>query len=477
MKRLLILPLLAAAALSAAPPAAAQEQPPAPGPLRPFTVPRVEELRLPNGVRVVVVPQRSLPIVSGRIMVSTGANWEPAEKNGLASLTASLIDEGVQGMTGSQIAERMERLGAQFSTSGGYATSTASVSAVKSAFPEALELAARTVMQPTFPETEFNRVRAQTVAGYRQSLASVEGLASQASSRAIFEPTAPYSRPVSGTEATLAAITLQDVVDWHRRTYSPANTTLLLVGDVTVEEARGIAQRALGAWSAPAAQMGRVANPVRAAQGTRVILVDRPGSVQSALWIGQPSIGQSDPNFLRMEALSQVLGGGFKARANMNLRERHGWTYGAFTSFRPLDGVGTFSITASVRTNATDSAVAETVGEFRRIASEPVPAAELAGALNNVVGSFPSSVQTVQSLAGRMETLLVYGLPLDYWSTYRERLAAVTPADLSALGRGHLRPSGLTVVVAGDLSKIEQPIRALNLGTVEVWDASGNKVR
>ena len=476
MKRQIHVLSLAAAVLAAVP-AAAQEQPPAPGPLRPFTVPRVEELRLPNGVRVVVVPQTALPIVTGRVIVDVGAVHEPADKNGLAVLTASLLDEGIQGMTGSQITERMERLGAQFNTGGGYGTSTASVTAVKTAFPEAMELAARSITSPSFPEAEFNRVRAATIANYVQGLATVEGLSFEAFNRALFEPTAPYSRPAGGTQASLGRITLQDVQEWHRRNYSPANTTLLLVGDLSVAEARQIATRALGSWNAPAVTLPKPRNAARPAQGTRLILVDRPGSVQSGIWAGQASIGQADPNYLRMVALSQVLGGGFKARANMNLRERHGWTYGAFTSFRPLEGVGTFAINSSVRTNATDSAVAEIVREFRRISTEPVPDAELRGALGNVVGSFPNTVQTVQTLAGRMETLLLYGLPLDYWSTYRERLAAVTPADVARMGTQHLKPDALTIVVAGDLSKIEQPLRALNVGAVEVWDAQGNKVR
>jgi zinc protease len=161
----------------------------------------------------------------------------------------------------------------------------------------------------------------------------------------------------------------------------------------------------------------------------------------------------------------------------MNLRERRGWTYGAFTSFNPRAEVGLFAITSSIRTNATDSAVAEMVREYRRIVNEPVPAEELRSTIANIVGSFPNSVQTVQGLTGRMETLLVYGLPLNFWSTYRERVAAVTAAELAQVGRQKLTPDALTVVVAGDLSKIEAPIRALNLGTVEVWSPLGEKVR
>ncbi len=447
------------------------------GPLRPFRVATPQEFTLANGLRVVVVNQPALPIVNARVILKAGSIYEPAEKNGVANLTASLIDEGAAGMTGSQIAQRMERLGAQFNTGGGFASAFAQVTALKPSLAEALELAGRTLMQPTFPAEEFQRVRTQTIAGYVQNLATVEGLADEAFSRAIFQSSAPYSRPPSGTRATLETITLQDVQEWHRRMYSPRNAILLLVGDINVAEARQVAQRALGGWTGPEVQLPAVSNPVQAVSGTRVILVDRPGSVQSGVYVGQAIPGYGDPDYFPLLVLSEVLGGGFKARMNMNLRERRGWTYGAFTQFTPRAQVGQFAVATAVRTNATDSAVAETVREYRRIASEPVPGEELAGTISNVTGSFPNSVQTVQGLAQRVETLLLYGLPLDFWSTYRERVAAVTPAEIARVGGSDITANAVTVVVAGDLSKIEAPIRALNLGTVEVWDANGNKVR
>jgi zinc protease len=478
MNRLRTLATLAALAGLAAP-AAAQHgtTPPPPTPLRPFRVPQPQEFTLANGVHVVVVPQTALPIVDGRILVRAGSVYEPAGKAGLAQLTGNLLDQGIPGMTASQITARMERLGAQFSTSAGYATAFVDVTALKGVFAEAMALGARTVMQPAFPESEFTRIRTQMLAQAVQRQSTVEGLSAEAFARAVFAAGSPYARVPGGSKVTLETLTLDDVKDWHRRAYSPANTTLLLVGDLTVAEARRIAQQALGSWSAPAVQLPAVSNPVQPVQGTRVILVDRPGSVQSGVWVGQAGMGYGDPAYFPMLALSNVLGGGFKARVNMNLRERHGWTYGAFTSFQPRAEVGTFAITSSIRTNATDSAVAEAVREYRRIASEPVPAEELQSSAANIVGSFPNTVQTVQGLTGRMETLLTYGLPLSFWSTYRERVAGVTPAELAQVGQQKLSANALTIVIAGDLSKIEQPIRALNLGAVEVWDALGNKVR
>jgi zinc protease len=479
----LVLPAALAGALLAALPAGAQqqpaptEQPPAPGPLRPFALPQPREFRLSNGLRVVVVERQGLPIVAGRILVNAGSVYEPAGKNGLAALTAQTIDEGTRSLTGPQLSERMEALGAQFSSSAGPLQATVSVTAPKSTFAPAMALAATTLSEPAFAADEVMRVRTQMAAAAVRSQSTVEGLASVAFNRALYDAASGYSRPVGGTQASLQGVMRDDVVAFHQRMYSPANTTLLLVGAVTQDEARRIAEQALGGWTAPGTAMPLPAAAAVRPSGTRIVLVDRPGSVQSGVFVGQPGVEAGSPDLIPLQALSQVLGGAFGARINMNLRERHGWTYGAFSGLSTYPNAGDFSISTSVRTNATDSAVAEIVREYRRIAAEPVPADELRGSLANVVGSFPNSVQTVQGLAGRMQQLLQNGQPLDYYTTYRERMSAVTPADVSRIGRERLTPQALTIVVAGDLSKIEQPIRALNLGTVEVLDPSGTRVR
>jgi zinc protease len=171
-----------------------------------------------------------------------------------------------------------------------------------------------------------------------------------------------------------------------------------------------------------------------------------------------------------------VFGGGFNARVNMNLREKHGYTYGAFSNMDIRRGGSAWYISSAVRTDATDSAVVEAVGEYRRIIAEAVPNDELAGATNNVVASFPSSVQSAQELQNRIQQLVIWGLPLDFWGSYRERLASVSSADVQRVARTKLTPDALTIVVVGDLSKIEKPIRARNLGTVEVWNAEGAKL-
>jgi zinc protease len=451
--------------------------PPPLGPLRPYQLPAVQEFTLANGLRVLVLEQPGLPLVAARTVTTAGALYEPAEKAGLAVLTGSLLAEGTRTLTGPELAGRMERLGAQFQTGASFSQAFMTVTALQPALPEALRLAAGALMEPSFPEGEFTRLRTAAVASYRQSQATVEGLAADAFARAVYEPTAPYARPPGGTSGSLEQLTRQDVVEWHRAMYSPANTVLLLVGAITAAEARTLAQEAFGGWTARAPALPSVANPARPVAGTRVILVDRPGSVQSAIRIGQIGPGHDHPDHLRWSGISQVLGGGFNSRINQNLRETRGWTYGAFANLSALRGSGTFFITSSVRAGATDSALVESVNEYRRIATESIPPQELSASLNNLVGSFPTSVQTVQGLSQRMQTVLLYDLPLNYWGDYRERLAALTSQELLELARVRLTPDALTVVVAGDLATIEGPIRERNLGTVEVWGPEGVRIR
>ena len=452
-------------------------KPPGGGPLRPYVFPNVEQFQLSNGMKVILVEKHTLPVIEGRLMLDAGALREPAAKNGLASLTGRLLSEGTADLSGAEIARQMDALGAQYSTGGGFSTSFADVVALKNVFPQAMSLAARTVIAPSFPATEFIRVKNQALAAYQQSHARASGLAADAFIRAAFDSTAPFSRPPSGTLATIGALTRDDVLNWHRTMYAPAASTLLLVGDITPAEARTVAEQAFGSWTATRAAMPAVANPIRQSAGTRVILVDRPGSVQSSIVVGQPGFQATDTDYLPMVALNHVLGGAVSSRLNTNLREKHGYTYGIFSGLDLRTGAGTWQMQSEIRTNATDSALVEAISEYRRIASEPVPTEELQSYLNNLVSGFPNAVQSVQGLSNRLQGLITWGLPMDFYATYRERLAGITPADVQRVAAAKFNPNNLVVVVAGDVAKIEAPIRARNLGVVEVWDANGVKVR
>ena len=475
-RKLIALGLIVAASTATAqtPP---KETPPAPGPLRKFDVPPVQTATLPNGLKIALIEKHSLPIVTARIQVDAGAVREPAAKSGVAVLTANILSEGSKQYTGAEIADRMAKLGAQFGTSAAFGSAWVTVTSLPNVFNEAFTIATTTVTEPRFAESDFTRIRNNQIASFENSMSNASGVANRVFVNAVYDANTPYSRLAGGTRTSLETLTLDDVVNWHRTMYSPANTTVMLVGDITMAQAKSLVEKTLGKWTAAAPTLAKLDNKVRPASATRIILVDRPGSVQSSIIVGQGSIGWGTADYYPMVALAQVLGGGFGSRINMNLREKHGWSYGAFSSFNPLVGAGTFNISSEVRTGATDSSIAEAVKEFKRIVEEPVPATEVKDQLNNVVSSFPSSVQTVQGLMARLANVVTYGLPMDFYTTYRERLAAITAEDMARVGKVQLNPGAITVVGVGDLKTIEAPIRALNLGPVEVWTPDGQKVR
>ena len=476
MRKLISLSAFALAATAGAQ-TPAKELPPEPGPLRKYEVPAVQTATLPNGVKIALIERHSLPIVTGRMQVDAGAVREPASKSGVAVLTANLLSEGSTTLTGAQIADKMGLLGAQFGTSGSFGSANVSVTSLPNVFGEAFALAATTLTNPRLDAQDFTRIRNNSIANFQQSMSSAAGVANRIFVSAVYDSLTPYSRLSGGTKASLEALTLDDVKAWHQSMYSPKNTTVMFVGDITMAQARALVEKSLGSWNVAAPTVAPLANKLRTVPGTRIILVDRPGSVQSSIIVGQGTVGWGTSDYYPLVAAAQVLGGGFGSRINMNLREKHGWSYGAFAGFNPLVNAGTFSISSEIRTGATDSAIAESVREYKRLVDEAVSATEVKDQLNNVVASFPSSVQTVQGLMNRLVNVVTYGLPYDFYSSYREKLAAVSAADIGRVGKSLLTPGSVTVVAVGDLKTIEAPIRALNLGPVEVWTADGTKVR
>jgi zinc protease len=367
----------------------------------------------------------------------------------------------------------MDAMGAQFGTFGAFSASFVDLTALKDVYGQALALAAKTVTEPSFPQNEFERVKSEAIASYAQSQARTSGLASAAFYRAAFDPTAPFSRP---TGLTLQSLTREDVLNWAKTMYAPNATIVLMVGDVTQAESRDMLTRAFGSWNVTRPALPAIANPARAEKGVRVVLVDRPASVQSTIIIGRGGFMATDPDYIPLLVANHVFGGAVSSRLNTNLREQHGFTYGAFSRLDLRKGGGAFNLSTEARTNATDSAVVEAMKEYRRLVNEPIPQPELQGFANNLVSGFPSGVQTVQGLQSRLQNLILWGLPIDFYATYRERLAAVTSAEAERAA-AKLDPENVVIAVAGDLSKIEAPMRALNLGAVDVWDSEGKKIR
>jgi zinc protease len=445
---------------------------PEPGPLRPFHFPAIETTVLENGLTVWFARTEGLPVVTLSVITGAGGMQEPDERAGLASLAAKLLESGAGGRDAEEIAAALETLGVHLSVGVSWEAASVELTALESRLEAAGAILSELVRQPTFPEDEVERLREEQLAGILQRRADPRGLANEAVLRYLYSPDSPYARPLGGTRATVEGLVRSDMVDFHATQFVPATTAVVIAGNIPAERAVRIARDGFGDWVAAPAPV-RTA-PVRPrSEQTQVVVVDRPGSVQSEIRVGHVGIARDHPDYFPVMVLNTILGGAFSSRLNLNLRERHGFTYGVHSSFSTRRQPGPFLVSTAVQTEVTGRAVAEIVSEVRRIREEPVAERELSDARNYLAGIFPLRLQTTEGVASRLAELAVYGLPADYFSDYRERILRVTGDEVLRAAREHLRPDHLAVVVVGDGAGIREPLDELGLAPAELVPAGG----
>jgi zinc protease len=442
---------------------------PPPGPLRPYHFPPIHRRELANGLGVVVAEVRSFPVVTVGLLLPSGALADPVGREGVASLTAGMLESGAGGRDAGELARAVDSLGLSLETWASWDVSEASFTALKARVDDGMGILADLVLRPTFPQAEVERLRAQRLTGLAQSRAEAGTLAGEVVGLYVFGPGSPFGRPMGGTASSVAALTRDDVAAFHEARYRPRGATLFAAGDISIDELAALAERHFGEWSG--APSSYSPGDVRAEhEHTRIVVADRPGSVQSALRIAHPAPTRSTPSYFPLTVMNTVLGGMFSSRINMNLRERLGYTYGAHSIFALRRTSGQFTVSTAVQTEVTAPSVAEVLRDMRELREAPVADAELADALSFLSGSFPLPMQTTEGLAGKLETLIVHGLPDDYFDHYRESMMAVGAGDVLAAARAHLWPDRAVVVVAGDGARVAPELEALGEGPVEVVD-------
>jgi zinc protease len=469
MKNLFLLLLLLSAPSSRLPALAAQypTSPPAPLPLTPAPFPPFQEETLPNGVRVLVVRNSKQPIVSLSLSFPAGGVWEPAGKEGLADMVAGLLTKGAGTRSAEEIADAIEGVGGSLTAGAGSDFLSINATVLAPSLPLAFELLGDVAARPSFPEKEVELLRTQTLSGLQVELSQPASLAQRALFRNLYGDH-PYGSAT--TPGSVRAITRADIVAFHRARVRPGGALLVLAGDVTLEQARQLATRAFRGWTGAAPT-----TPLPTASGTRsqneLVLVHRAGSVQSNILIGNLTFAPNDPRWYAATVANKVLGGGADSRLFMILREQKSWTYGAYSDLVRRRGTGAFVASAEVRTEVTDSALAEMLTQLRRIGTEPVPAEEFEAARGALVGSYPLSIETAEQVAGAVATARLYGLGPDYVQTYRVRLGAVSPAEAQAAARTVIRPDQAVIVVVGDGQKIYDRIK--DVAPVRIVDPEG----
>ena len=447
--------------------------PPPLGPPKLLQLPPATERRLPNGLRLVVVPQHELPLADFALVVGTGTEADPVGREGLATMTGALLTEGTATRSALQVADQAAYLGVSLHSGAGWDASEVVLHTPTAQLDSALALMADVSTRPAFPAAEVERMRAQRLTGLLQLRDRGPSIADRAFAQAVFGGGHPYGRPGSGTEASTKALTRDDVQRFYAGYWRPDNATLVVVGDVTLDDVARRVERAFGAWHAPtgAAMTAPIAPGAPTVGAARVVLVDKPGAPQSSVRIGMPSAARATPDYFPLVVLNTVLGGAFTSRLNQNLREVHGYTYGASSHFDLRRATGPFVSSAEVTGTKTDSALVEFMHELRAI-GDTVPAAELDKAKRYLVLQMPGEFETTGGIAGGLIPVVTYGLPLDYYNSYAAKLQAVTQADVQRVARRYVDPAHLTIVVVGDRASVEPRLRALNLGPVEVRSAT-----
>jgi len=443
-------------------------RPPAPTPLRPVQFPPFQEAALPNGMTLLLIENHEQPSLSVTLSFRAGSAYDPAGKEGLAAIVAELLTKGTPTRSADQIAATIEGVGGSLAASTGDDFLTVATDVLSDHADLAFELLGDVTRRATFPADEVELARTRFLSSLEVELSQPENVATRVFAKEIYGRN-PYGR--SASPASYKAITRDDVVSFAGRRLRPAGALLVVAGDIDLARARALALQAFGSWrGAPPATPAPPAAPVK--RSTDIVLVHRPGSVQSNIVMGNTTFLPADTGYYAARIATQVLGGGADARLFMILREQKSWTYGSYATLDRNRGLGHWEATFEGRTAVTDSALQEMLHQIDRMRNDPIPDSELAAAKGFLIGSFPLTIETPRQIARVVTTARLLGLGPDYLPRYRERLAGVGATRARAAARRAYRREGLTIVVVGDAKEIYDRLKTI--APVRLVDVDGD---
>ena len=437
-------------------------------------LPRAEEATLKNGLRVVLLPNHKVPTFNMQMVVLSGGLADKPDYRGLASFAATLLREGTAKRSSKDIAEQVDALGATLAATSGLSsmTSTVTTSGLVENMDQTLELFADVVRNPTFPQAEVDKYKTRTLAQLQFQRSIPQFLASEQFQKAIYGTSHPASL-VSPPAESIKKLTSKDLTDFHATYYRPNNAIVAVVGDITMKELMPKLEKYFGDWQkadVPATTIPAAPAPSE----SRIVLIDRPGSVQTVLQLGTLGIERTSPDYFAVLLADRVLGGGPSSRLFLNLREAKGYTYGAYSNFGGSKFRGTWLSASEVRTDVTEGAMKEFMYELNRLRNETVPAEELDNAKRAIIGSFALSLEQPNSLLQNVITQKLYNLPADYWDTYPQKVSAITAQDVQKAAQKYMDMDHLQVVAVGDAGKAREILA--KYGKVELYDAEGKPV-
>lgn len=446
-----------------------------------LALPPLARATLSNGLKVVLAERHDVPVVQLELMVDAGRAADSLAKPGTANLALAMLTEGTKTRDSLQISARAETLGARLGAGSSLDTSYIALNAITSRLADSLDLFTDVLLNPTFPEKELSRLKAQSLAAIQQQKSQPRGIASRLFPRLVYGEGHAYSNPFSGigTEQSVSSMTTEELRAFYRRWVRPDNATLLIVGDTTLAKIQPLLEQRLAAWKSPSGplpvkQLGVIAPQPK----PRVFLVNRTGSEQSLVMAVELAPPRSAPDNVALETVNTILGGSFISRINMNLREDKHWSYGAGSGLIDAKGQRVFQASALVQTDKTADSMREMLKELTDLTGTRQPTEkEIRFAKDTLVRSLPGDNETSSQVAGSYADILTYGLPDTYLNDFVGEVEALTPPQIEAAGTELVHPEALTWIVVGDLATIETNVRALGLGEVKVLDTDGHIVR
>jgi zinc protease len=447
---------------------------PAAGPAPEIHLPSPTEFSLDNGLKVLLVEAHALPVMTAQLVSRAGSENNLPTKAGLATLTSEIMSDGTQSRNLEKLAQDEERIGARVSVNAGMDAGAVSMSILTSHANQGLDILADIAQHPAFRAEDVERRRKQRLVRISQETDNVQSMAFRVGPKLVFGET-PYGLAANGTTESVTGLTAQDISIFYAGHYGPNDSVLVFSGDVTRAEAERLAKRYFGNWTSQAASPADIPAPP-APSPTHVVIVDKPGAPQTALMAFGLGVPASSPDADLLTVLNYTLGGSFGSRINMNLREQHGYTYGAQSSYPKYRDGGMFFSGGLVRTDVTAAAAKELMSEIRNFPDKPSTAEELAAAKEASIRSLPGRFETNSAIADAINAIFVYNRPLDYFAKLPAKYEAITEADIARAAKQYLHPDQLVIVTAGDRSKIEPGLKDAGLGPIEVRDINANPV-
>ncbi|HXM92741.1 MAG TPA: pitrilysin family protein [Candidatus Dormibacteraeota bacterium] len=448
---------------------------PKPGAVRPLHLPVPVQFKLSNGLTVLYNERPGLPVVSARLILRGGSGANPAERPGLASMTAGMLQQGTATLSATQIADRTADLGATLESEASADESHVSVRSLSPNFPPALALLADVALHPNFPKDEIERQRSQRLGRLVQEKDQPFSVALRVAAAVLYGPQNPYGYPDSGTEESVKATSHEDLRHFWEQNYRPNDAALIVTGKITQARLKELAEKNFGAWKSAETSAAKTVTPEPVA--ARVIVVNRAGAPQSTVLCLELGPARSTPDYTPLEVMNSELGGLFSSRINLNLREQHGYTYGAGSFFNYHRAPGPFIVYSEVRSDVTAPAITEMFNELRRMRDTSMAPEELTMSKDSIARSLPGRFETGNATAAAFAELFTYDLPLDFYTNFPDKLNAVTTSQAQSIAQKYIFPDKMIVLVVGDRAKIEADLKKLNLGPLEIRDTNGKVVQ